>query len=408
MSVAVNASNQLQGYSYDAAGNMTVDNNGTSYVYDAEDRIAGVMGFTYTYDADGNRVEKSNGTGGTLYWYMTIGIVAESDLSGNLQSEYVFFNGERLARKDFPGNTVSYYFSDHLHTASVITNATGAIKSESDYYPWGGELQFANADSNHYKFTGKERDAETGLDYFGARHYSNGLGRFITPDWAAKPAAIPYAVLGDPQTLNLYTYVRNVPTVRFDPDGHLQQQDDKKKPTPPTPTPAPTPAPTPKPTPSQQPGGGAVVNPPCEVDCPSAIQRAIDWVAEMLGFKMTDPSTLHSPLTPDMDTINLPSNMKIPLPALNTLGVIDDTGKSPANTPGGSTFRNDGRGGGQMLPPTDGHGNAITYREWDVNSRPTSGPRDAQRLVTGSDGSAYYTGDHYQTFEQIRPGHDQP
>src|SRR5205807_6762474 len=75
MSVAVNASNQLQGYSYDAAGNMTVDNNGTSYVYDAEDRIAGVMGFTYTYDADGNRVEKSNGTGGTLYWYMTIGIV---------------------------------------------------------------------------------------------------------------------------------------------------------------------------------------------------------------------------------------------------------------------------------------------------------------------------------------------
>ena len=88
-----------------------------------------------------------------------------------------------MARKDFPGKTVSYYFSDHVKTASVISDATGSnIRSESDYYPWGGELQFANGDSNHYKFTGKERDAESGLDYFGARYYGPSLGRFTTPD----------------------------------------------------------------------------------------------------------------------------------------------------------------------------------------------------------------------------------
>src|SRR5437764_2486817 len=52
LSVAVKASNQLQGYSYDAAGNMTVDNSGTSYVYDAENRINSASGFTYVYDAD--------------------------------------------------------------------------------------------------------------------------------------------------------------------------------------------------------------------------------------------------------------------------------------------------------------------------------------------------------------------
>jgi len=49
------------------------------------------------YDADGNRVRKSNGTpaaNGTLYWYMTPGIVAETDLAGTLKSEYVFFDGE--------------------------------------------------------------------------------------------------------------------------------------------------------------------------------------------------------------------------------------------------------------------------------------------------------------------------
>ena len=151
---------------------------------------------------------------------MTPGIVAESDLSGNLKSEYVFFNGERVARRDFPAGSVAYYFSDHLKTASVITDSAGNIKSESDYYPWGGELQFVNSDTNHYKFTGKERDSETGLDYFGARYYSNGLGRFITPDWAAKATAVPYAEFADPQSLNLYSYVRNVPTVKADPDGH--------------------------------------------------------------------------------------------------------------------------------------------------------------------------------------------
>jgi hypothetical protein len=69
---------------------------------------------------------------------MTPGIVAESDLNGNLQSEYVFFDGERVTRKDFTGGTTSiaYYFSDHLKTASVITDAAGTITAESDYYPW--------------------------------------------------------------------------------------------------------------------------------------------------------------------------------------------------------------------------------------------------------------------------------
>ena len=183
-----------------------------------------VGGYTYTYDGDGNRVAKSNGpatSNGTLYWYMTPGIVAESDLAGTLESEYVFFDGERTARRDFgTGAGVFYYFSDHLKTASVITDAAGTPKAESGYYPWGGELQFVNNDSNHYKFTGKERDNETGLDYFGARYYSNGLGRWITPDWSAKPVPIPYADLDDPQSLNQYGYVRNMPTTRVDVDGH--------------------------------------------------------------------------------------------------------------------------------------------------------------------------------------------
>jgi RHS repeat-associated protein len=136
-----------------------------------------------------------------------------------------------VARRDGPTGAagVFYYFSDHLKTASVITDSAGVIKAESDYYPWGGELQFVNNDSNDYKFTGKKRDIETGLDYFGARYYSNGLGRWASADWSATPIPVPYADFHDPQSLNLYTYVRNLPTTRVDADGHEDDLLDKLK-----------------------------------------------------------------------------------------------------------------------------------------------------------------------------------
>ena len=148
--------------------------------------------------------------------------MAESDLAGTLKSEYVFFDGERVARRDGATGAggVFYYFSDHLKTASVITDSAGVTKAESDYYPWGGELQFVNNDSNDYKFTGKKRDTETGLDYFGARYYSNGLGRFVSADYSSTPVPVPYADFNDPQTLNQYSYVRGLPTTKTDDDGH--------------------------------------------------------------------------------------------------------------------------------------------------------------------------------------------
>ena len=222
LQISVDTNNHIQtaGYSYDAAGNMLTDGLGHNFTYDSENRITGAAGYTYTYDADGNRVKKTNGSTGTLYWYMSPGIVAESDLSGTLKSEYVFFDGRRTARRDFSGGAVSYYFSDELKTTDIVTDAQGNIRNESDFYPWGGELQFLANDSNHYKFTGKERDGETGLDYFGARYYGNALGRFITPDWSAIPVPVPYADLIDPQSLNQYSYVRNIPTTNVDADGH--------------------------------------------------------------------------------------------------------------------------------------------------------------------------------------------
>lgn len=232
MNVTANAKNQTNNWCYDLAGNIidptqpcpTPAPSSYPNVYDAENRMtsATVAGVAtgYDYDADGHRVKKSNANTNTLYWYGPGGeVLEETDLSGGLINDYVFFEGTRTARIDGLG-AVHYYFSDHLGSASVITNASGSmIEEESDYFPFGGEIVIA-AGPNHYKFTGKERDPETGCDYFGARYYCNTVGRFIAPDWAAAPTAVPYANFGNPQSLNLYSYVQNNPTTMGDPDGH--------------------------------------------------------------------------------------------------------------------------------------------------------------------------------------------
>ncbi|MBF6327379.1 ribonuclease domain-containing protein [Nocardia transvalensis] len=92
----------------------------------------------------------------------------------------------------------------------------------------------------------------------------------------------------------------------------------------------------------------------------------------------------------------------VPDHAYRTLREIDagrwpDSADAPG-TKGGDQWMN--RGG--SLPRTDSSGKQITYREWDVNPKKPGRSRDAERIVTGSDGSAYYTGDHYKTFTRMR------
>jgi RHS repeat-associated protein len=218
---AVNTNNQFASpMVYDSAGNL-INDGAHPFIYDDENRLITAAGVTYTYDGDGKRVKKSNGT---LYWNGPgWDPLLETDLSGAATEQYVFFGGERVARVDMPAATVEYYFSDHLKSTDIVTNATGGILQESDYVPYGGEVVISGADSNRYKFTSKERDMESGLDNFDARFYASPFGRFMTPDWEAKPTDVPYANFGNPQSLNLYSYVQNNPTTVGDPDGHETQ-----------------------------------------------------------------------------------------------------------------------------------------------------------------------------------------
>ncbi len=73
---------------------------------------------------------------------------------------------------------------------------------------------FSAASREGYKFTGKERDAESGLDYFGARYYGSNMGRFVTPD-----PLMASAHASNPQSLNRYAYVYNNPLGWIDPYG---------------------------------------------------------------------------------------------------------------------------------------------------------------------------------------------
>jgi RHS repeat-associated protein len=215
-------------YTYDAAGNL-IKNGSTTYTYDAENRlIATSNGYSYIYDGDGQRIKKcttgstlggcaSNATG-TFYWKLADGnTLAESDLGGNFTAAYGVVRGQVWSRVDLPANVIHYYFRDYLNSTSTIADYLGNIQEQSDYYPYGGEIPISGTDANKYKFTGKERDQESGLDFFGFRYYGSNVGRWMSPD----PSGLYFSDQSDPQSLNLYGYVRNNPINSIDTDGLL-------------------------------------------------------------------------------------------------------------------------------------------------------------------------------------------
>jgi RHS repeat-associated protein len=211
------------GWSYDAAGhgNVAKDPSNRTYAYDSENRMVAVCtsdpggcvnavaaGRTlYEYDADGRRVRKTDATGSTIYVY---------DAMGQLAAEY---GGNQAGER-------SYLTADQLGSTRVISAADKTITACRDYTPFGEQVMPVSGDFRNsgcyaadagvkQEFTGKERDGESGLDYFGARYLSSAQGRFTSPD---EPFADQYPE--EPQSWNLYTYGRNNPLRFTDPDGH--------------------------------------------------------------------------------------------------------------------------------------------------------------------------------------------
>ncbi len=218
------------GVAYDAAGELTSDGTHT-YQYDGAGRLTGVDGgatASYVYDAEGRRVERAVG-GQKFEEIYDLGghMVAEmAAANGAWQRGEVFGAGRHIA--SYADGTTYFPHADWLGTERVRATA-GDNPYEACASLWFGDglaCRFAGSslDPSPLHFTGKQRDAETGLDYFGARYDSSSLGRFITPD----PLGLMLVQSGakgllghelNPQDWNMYSYVLNSPVTLTDPTG---------------------------------------------------------------------------------------------------------------------------------------------------------------------------------------------
>jgi RHS repeat-associated protein len=215
------ANNHMSGASYDAAGNMLNDGFHT-YTYDAENRIIQVDSgdtATYTYDAEGRRVRKVAGSAVDYVYDHAGHELAEVNTSGSWTREEVYVGGRHLAT--YSGTTTYFHNADWLGTERVRTDVNGNIYETCQGLPYGDGQACSGTEVTPMHHTGKHRDTETNLDDFPARYYSSVQGRWLSPDWDDKPVSVPYAILGNPQTLNLYSYVGGDPTNHADPDGHM-------------------------------------------------------------------------------------------------------------------------------------------------------------------------------------------
>jgi RHS repeat-associated protein len=138
--------------------------------------------------------------------------------SGAVVKDYIYAGGQHVA-EIYNGRTYITH-TDHLGSTRTVSDYAGNVTDSMDYMPYGEQI-FGGSSTTH-RFTGQERDSESGLDNFGARYDSSSLGRFMTPD----PLG---GRLIDPQTLNKYSYVRNNPINLTDPTGMYTCEDDENK-----------------------------------------------------------------------------------------------------------------------------------------------------------------------------------
>ena len=226
------ATNRIDGYCYDAAGNLLdagpCPPAGAKHqnIYDAYGNLlsgnlnSSDFSSIMPPDALGHRIAKYQRQGPRFYLYGQDGNpVIEMDGSGTWLQTNVHAGGQFIAQ--YQGTDTFFLHSDHLGTMHALSNSAGVRTTTCLNLPFGDALTCnGSANPAGYHFTGKERDTESGLDYFGARYYASNMGRWMSPDWADRPEAVPYSSLDNPQSLNLYGYVGNNPLSKADRDGH--------------------------------------------------------------------------------------------------------------------------------------------------------------------------------------------
>ncbi|MFO0761441.1 MAG: RHS repeat-associated core domain-containing protein [Byssovorax sp.] len=223
-------------YSYDEHGNMTAMPHLSSVGWDYRDQMlssdlggGGVV--YYTYDAGGQRVRKVWEHSGLVEERIYLGgyeVYRKRDAGGLLLERQTLhgMDGEKrialvetttvdtAAGGSFEVSTVvRYQLGNHLGSAVLEVDGEGAVISYEEYHPYGTSAYrsgtgAAEVSLKRYRYTGKERDEETGLYYHGARYYACWLGRWTAAD--------PAGMVDGP---SLYSYCTNNPIIFADPDG---------------------------------------------------------------------------------------------------------------------------------------------------------------------------------------------
>ena len=257
-STTVGSNNPVtESYAYDAHGNMTSMPHLTLMQWDYKDELQatarqvvsnGMPETTYyVYDASGQRIrkitERQNGTRKNERTYLGgFEVYREYDGTGTSvtlerESLHVMDDKQRIALVETktidnqsiipdPQPLTRYQFSNHLGSASLELDDVGQIISYEEYYPYGSTSYQAGRSAvevslKRYRYTGMERDEETGFAYHGARYYAMWLGRWVSCD--------PIGIVGG---INLYDYSNNDPVRYRDISGHnsefISQLSDKE------------------------------------------------------------------------------------------------------------------------------------------------------------------------------------
>ncbi|NIM13622.1 MAG: hypothetical protein GTO45_16010, partial [Candidatus Aminicenantes bacterium] len=160
---------------------------------------------------------QSSGLIDTYYIYSFDGtLLAEYDQNGTCVRDYIYSGNRLIAEYKPQTNTYYYYMSDQINTTRIITDGNGNVVYSALHGPYGDvQKVWTNTYDPKLKFSGKEREGYSDLDYFGARYYDHNSYRFISVD----PIINREEALYNPQLWNLYAYCHNNPITYFDPDG---------------------------------------------------------------------------------------------------------------------------------------------------------------------------------------------
>jgi RHS repeat-associated protein len=211
--------NQIYGYSYDAAGNMTSDGF-HSYTYDAEGNITDVdgnAGAVYIYNALNQRVQVDWPTVSHQYVYNASGqrvSVWDTNTHAQVQGQY-YWGSTPIAFYD--SGSLHFQHQDWMGTEQARTSYNGSTEGIYTSLPWGDEYSASGSDNDPYHFAQLDRDSESDTHHAQFRQYSSTQGRWMSPD----PYNGSYDA-GNPQSLNRYSYVLNNPLSMTDPSGQDQ------------------------------------------------------------------------------------------------------------------------------------------------------------------------------------------